>query len=247
MASEKAKRKSNSNSEGVRREKKKKKTKKHEEEEAIDASESAQLNFLQSAMGIQLSSLELESLKDRCILEADSDVEMLGKNIKAAFGASWKEVLCEGQRKVDAGSPAVLILTSSALRCIHLLRGFRSMTKQCHAAKLFSKHMKLQEQIALLKNRVNIASGTPSRIKKLMDAEALGLSRLQVLVLDLHPDVKGYSLFTLPQVRDEFWELFKNYFYQPMIQGDLRICLYGYQEAARLKGKHKKGDTIPDT
>ncbi|KAG4984769.1 hypothetical protein JHK87_029518 [Glycine soja] len=49
-------------------------------------------------------------------------------------------------------------------------RGFRSMTKQCHAAKLFSKHMKFDEQISLLKNRVNIASGTPSRIKKLIDA-----------------------------------------------------------------------------
>ncbi|KAL2323812.1 hypothetical protein Fmac_022870 [Flemingia macrophylla] len=249
MATEKAKRKANSD---VRREKKKKKKK--NEDEASTESHSEQLSFLQSAMGIQLSSLELESVKDRGILEvpedADSDIQILGKSIKAAFGASWKEVLCEGQLmedKVNAGSPAVLILTSSALRCIHLLRGFRSMTKQCHAAKLFSKHMKLEEQIALLKKRVNIASGTPSRIKKLIDTEALSLSRLQVLVLDIHPDVKGYSLFTLPQVRDEFWDLFKNYFYQSMIQGDLRICLYGYQVAARLKAKHKKGDTIPDT
>ncbi|TKY50539.1 CMSS1 protein [Spatholobus suberectus] len=245
MAIEKTKRKANSD---VRRKRKKIEKTKNE------ASESEQLRFFQSAMGLQLSSLELESLKDRCILElsedADSDVKILGKNIKAAFGASWKEVLCEEklvEGKVNAGSPAVLIITSSALRCIHLLRGFRSITKECHAAKLFSKHMKLEEQISLLKNRVNIASGTPSRIKKLIDAEALDLSRLQVLVLDMHPDVKGYSLFTLPQVRDEFWDLFKNYFYQPMIQGDLRICLYGYQVAVRLKGKQKQGHTIPDT
>ncbi|RDX60154.1 Protein CMSS1, partial [Mucuna pruriens] len=246
MAIEKAKRKANSNSD-VRKKKKKKKNNSIENE----SSESEQLRFFQSAMGIQLSSLELESLKDKCILEvpedADSDVTILGKTIKAAFGASWKEPLCQDQLiegKVHPGSPAVLIVTSSALRSIHLLRGFRSVTKQCHAAKLFSKHMKLEEQISLLKNRVNIASGTPSRIKKLIDAEALGLSRLQVLVLDMHPDVKGYSLLTLPQVRDEFWELFKNYFYQPMIQGDLRICLYGYQVAVRLK---VKGNTIPDT
>ncbi|KAG5552303.1 hypothetical protein RHGRI_010397 [Rhododendron griersonianum] len=39
------------------------------------------------------------------------------------------------------------------------------------------------------------------RIKKLIDVEALGLSRLAVIVLDMHTDVKGYSLFTLPQVR----------------------------------------------
>lgn len=47
-----------------------------------------------------------------------------------------------------------------------------------------------------------------SRIKKLIDIEALGLSRLSVIVLDVHPDVKGYSLLTLPQVRlDYLWTL----------------------------------------
>lgn len=92
---------------------------------------------------------------DRCILEvteeADKEVKMLGYNIKAAFGASWKEVLCQGQLvdgQIHAGSPAVLILTSSALRAIHLLRGFRSMTKECRAVKLFSKHIKLEEQVS---------------------------------------------------------------------------------------------------
>lgn len=39
------------------------------------------------------------------------------------------------------------------------------------------------------------------RIKKLIDIEALGLSRLQVIVLDMHTDVKGYSLLSLPQIR----------------------------------------------
>lgn len=256
MAIEKGKRKANSELRKKKKDKKNKKKFEEEEEVAFERkNDSEQLRFLESAMGIQFSSLELESLKNTCILDvpqhahtdSDSDVNILCQNIKAAFGVSWKEALCQAQLiegKVNAGCPAVLIVSCSALRCIHLLRGFRSITKQCYAAKLFSKHMKLEEQISLLKNRVNIASGTPSRIKKLIDAEALGLSRLQVLVLDLHPDVKGYSLFTLPQVRDEFWDLFKNYFYQPMIQGDLRICLYGYQLAVRsLKGKQKQGGT----
>ncbi|CAL0316298.1 unnamed protein product [Lupinus luteus] len=218
------------------------------------ASASEQLDFFveqfQSANALHLSSLELESLKDTCVLELPQDshldVNALGKDIKPAFGASWKEVLCEGklvQGEIDAGSPAVLVISSSALRSIELLRGFRSFTKECHAVKLFSKHMKVEEQVSLLKNRVNIASGTPSRIKKLIDIEALSLSRLKVLVLDMQPDVKGYSLLTLPQVRDEFWDLFKNYFYPPMIQGDLRICLYGpYQLAVRLKGKKGYAD-----
>lgn len=41
------------------------------------------------------------------------------------------------------------------------------------------------------------------RIKKLIDMDALSLSRLGVIVLDMQRDAKGYSLFTLPQVRLE--------------------------------------------
>ncbi|QHO36469.1 hypothetical protein DS421_9g284050 [Arachis hypogaea] len=202
---------------------------------SASASASEQLRFFvdefQSAKGVKLSSLELDSLKDSSILTLPHS-----------------SVLCEPglvPGEVLPGSPAILIVASSALRSLHLLRGFRSFTKECHAAKLFSKHMKLEEQVSVLNNRVNIASGTPSRIKKLIDTEALSLSRLQVLLLDIHPDVKGYSLFTLPQVRDEFWDLFKNYFYQGMIQGHLRICLYGpLQSAVRLKGK--PAQPLPD-
>ncbi|OMP02669.1 hypothetical protein CCACVL1_02730 [Corchorus capsularis] len=213
------------------------------------ASPSEQLNYFltqfQSANGVQLSSLELESLKDSIILdvsqELGQDVMELEKHIKDALGSKWKEELCEGkliEGKIEAGNPAVLAVATSALRSIELLRGMRSLTKECHAVKLFSKHMKIDEQVSLLKNRVNIASGTPSRIKKLIDIEALGLSRLSVILIDIHTDVKGYSLLTLPQVRDEFWDLYKNYFHQRVVQGDLRICLYGpIPNGNEFKGK----------
>lgn len=163
-------------------------------------------------------------------------------------------------------------------------------------------------QVSLLKKRVNIGSGTPSRwvnlitsfdldfidfldlynlhillvlapdcplayvcrIKKLIDIEALGLSRLDMIVLDMHTDVKGFSLFTLPQVRfgfstleqavpssstnewifliivlfdicrDEFWDLYKNCFHQRVLEGRLRICMYGPKPAPNLKKKKKE-------
>jgi hypothetical protein len=116
----------------------------------------------EAANGLQVSSIELESLKDTSssILElpqssdTDLDVKMLGINIKAAFGNSWRQVLCEselgGGGKIPPGSPSVLIISYSALRSIHLLKGFRSITKQCNAVKLFSKHIKLQEQVRSL-------------------------------------------------------------------------------------------------
>uniref|UniRef100_A0A2P2KJE4 Protein CMSS1 n=2 Tax=Rhizophora mucronata TaxID=61149 RepID=A0A2P2KJE4_RHIMU len=204
------------------------------EDVSVSPSASQQLSFFlnefESANGVTLSSLERESITDKCFLELGQDVKGLGSRLKVAFGPSWKEVLCEGQiveGKIDAGNPAVLIVSSSALRSLELMRGVRLLTRECSAVKLFSKHMKVEEQIALLKNRVNFTSGTPSRVKKLIDIEALGLSRLTTVVLDIDPDVKGYTLLTLPQVRNEFWDLYNNYFHQRLVQGDLRICLFG--------------------
>ncbi|XXG46884.1 hypothetical protein AAC387_Pa02g1613 [Persea americana] len=203
-----------------------------------NASASQQLHFFldrfQSANGIQLSSLELEGFNDTCMVELseglNQDAGNLSKHLKATFGNSWNEALCESQvleGKISVGSPAVLIISTSALRSLELLRGVRSLTKECRPAKLFAKHIKVEDQISLLNSRVNIACGTPSRIKKLMDMDALGLSRLALVFLDMHTDVKGYSLLTLPQVSDEFWDLYRSHFHQPLFQGDLRFCLYG--------------------
>ncbi|KAJ4969318.1 hypothetical protein NE237_016019 [Protea cynaroides] len=202
-----------------------------------NAPASQQLSFFfdrfQSGNGFKLSSLELEAIKDTCILELahgfEQDAGTLSEHVKAAFGTSWQEVLCEGQllKGIDPGSPAVLVISTSAIRSLELLRGLGPLTKECRGAKLFAKHMKVEDQVFMLKSRVNIASGTPSRIMKLIDMEALGLSRLALIVLDMHTDAKGYSLFTLPQVSGEFWELYKSNFHKRVVEGDLRICLYG--------------------
>ncbi|CAH8356905.1 unnamed protein product [Eruca vesicaria subsp. sativa] len=216
------------------------------------ASASEQLSFflkqLESAIGVRVSTLELDPIKDKFIVELsqklDQNVSNLGEHIKMCYGTSWRETLCESEAvegKVDPGNPSVLVVSSSALRSLELIRGLSSLTKQCPALKLFSKHLKVEEQVSLLKKRVNIGSGTPSRIKKLIDIEALGLSRLDMIVLDMHTDVKGFSLFTLPQVRDEFWDMYKTCFHQRVLEGSLRICLYGPKPPApKLKNNKKQ-------
>lgn len=53
------------------------------------------------------------------------DAGNLSKHLKATFGNSWNEVLCESQvleGKISVGSPAVLIISTSALRSLELLR-----------------------------------------------------------------------------------------------------------------------------
>ncbi|KAF9610010.1 hypothetical protein IFM89_019650, partial [Coptis chinensis] len=162
---------------------------------------------------------------------------------------SWK--ICKASKRYVR-----LQIEASAIRSLELLRGLRPLTVECSAAKLFAKHMKVEDQemyaqvepqfreelqrhhlpplmilnfrskismldwkklnrrfdlqmglqVSMLKSRVNIASGTPSRIKKLIDVDALGLSRLSVIVMDMHTDAEGYSLLTLPQVSEEFWD-----------------------------------------
>lgn len=158
MAIEKVKRKRSATENNDDRSEKKKTTVSSSSKEGAGEQLRFFVDQFQEANHCQLSSIELESFKDTSILElshsqdtdTDNDVKMLGDDIKAAFGKSWKEVLCEGdllQGKIPAGSPSVVILSSSALRSIHLLKGFRSFTKQCSAVKLFSKHIKLQEQV----------------------------------------------------------------------------------------------------
>ncbi|KAF2933473.1 hypothetical protein DAI22_04g085500 [Oryza sativa Japonica Group] len=196
-----------------------------------------QLEFLlrsfERAAKMRLSPLELDAYSEGCMVPlaegASQDVEGFGDHVKGAFGSSWKEELCEGELEggaVDAGSPALLVICSAALRSLELLRGLKMFTKECRPVKLFAKHMKVEEQVALLKTRVNIACGTPSRIKKLIDMEALSLSRVKLVVLDMQRDAKSFTLFTLPQVSNEFWDLYKGYLDQK-VRGDTRLCFYG--------------------
>ncbi|XXG41637.1 hypothetical protein AAC387_Pa01g2065 [Persea americana] len=70
----------------------------------------------------------VDLVSDICMVELseglNQDAGNLSKLLKATFGISWKEVLCEGQvleGKISAGSPAVLIISTSALRSLELL------------------------------------------------------------------------------------------------------------------------------
>lgn len=95
--------------------------------------------------------------------------------------------------------PVVLVLTSSAIRAVDLIRyailsnqvtrttirtvelsfalhtqfvtrAASELQKQTKVAKLFAKHIKMEEQVVFLKNTlVNVAVGTPGRILKLLE------------------------------------------------------------------------------
>lgn len=91
---------------------------------------------------------------------------------------------------------AVLVVCGSALRCAALAKLLKT---HGHVAKLFGKHLKQDDQIALLKKRPLFAVGTPSRLLTL--ASHLRLAPSAVVLVDTDPDVKGYTPFTLPDAK----------------------------------------------
>jgi protein CMS1 len=58
-------------------------------------------------------------------------------------------------------------------------------TKDAEVAKLFAKHIKLQDAVKFLKSkRTGMAVGTPKRLEDLMDDGALQVDRLERIVID---------------------------------------------------------------
>ena len=74
---------------------------------------------------------------------------------------------------------------------MHASKPAEALVQACRIAKLFAKHMKVAEQQEQLQQHpLCIAAGTPNRLCKLADIEALQLTQLQLVVLDVHQDAK---------------------------------------------------------
>lgn len=89
-------------------------------------------------------------------------------------------------------------------------------------AKLFAKHIKLEEHVAYLKRtKIAAAVGTPGRLGKLLcDTDALSTSALTHIILDIsYRDAKKRSLLDIPETREE---VFKTVLGAPKVLQGLR-------------------------
>jgi protein CMS1 len=102
----------------------------------------------------------------------------------AAAGKKRIEGLVKSSKGNANGTPRVIVLCLSGLRCADVVRDLRSIKGKGEVAKvsdlsvyrgpwltrqLFAKHMKVPEQVNYLHmTRVSIAVGTPARIAKLI-------------------------------------------------------------------------------
>ena len=116
------------------------------------------------------------------------------------------------------GSPMVIIVCISARRAVQILKQLSPLNVR--AAKLFAKHMDLDEQKTMLRtNSFGIAVGTPNRLLKLIESGdttdggsgsdsddsdgptaasgALSLEATELLVIDNHEDSKAFTVCTM--------------------------------------------------
>ncbi|KAG5983279.1 hypothetical protein E4U55_000357 [Claviceps digitariae] len=89
----------------------------------------------------------------------------------------------------DKGCPHTLIVTSAGLRATDICRAVRNTKFSGNGnpvAKLFAKHMKVEDQVTFLRTRrCGIGVGTPARMMELMDIDnGLRLHHLERVVVD---------------------------------------------------------------
>ncbi|KAK5232150.1 Protein cms1 [Exophiala xenobiotica] len=119
-------------------------------------------------------------------------LEQFAENGKAELSA------CE-----EEASPHTLIIAPSGIRTADLNRELRVFnTEESKVAKLIAKHMKLHENIDYMrKNKVGIAVGTPTRVKDLIDADAMKTSDIRRIVVDgSYKDEKKRSIFEMEEL-----------------------------------------------
>uniref|UniRef100_A0A8C5KS19 Cms small ribosomal subunit 1 n=1 Tax=Jaculus jaculus TaxID=51337 RepID=A0A8C5KS19_JACJA len=153
------------------------------------------------------SVIELEELNlpDSCFLKANDLTHSLSSYLKEICPKWVKLRKCHKEKK----SVLMLVICSSAVRALELIRSLTAFRGDGKVMKLFAKHIKVQEQVKLLeKHVVHLGVGTPGRIKELIKQGALHLNPLKYLVFDWNwRDQKLRRMMDIPEIRKEVFEL----------------------------------------
>ncbi|XP_029418461.1 protein CMSS1 isoform X1 [Nannospalax galili] len=153
------------------------------------------------------SVIELEELNlpDSCFLKANDLTHSLSSYLKEICPKWVKLRKTHSEKK----SVLMLIICSSAVRALELIRSLTAFRGDTKVMKLFAKHIKVQEQVKLLEKRVvHLGVGTPGRIKELVKQDGLNLNPLKFLVFDWNwRDQKMRRMMDIPEIRKEVFEL----------------------------------------
>ncbi|ORY45999.1 hypothetical protein BCR33DRAFT_765219 [Rhizoclosmatium globosum] len=114
--------------------------------------------------------------------------------------------LVTAMREVE--KKTILIVTPSAERAIAIIPVMKPLGK---IGKLFTRHMKVEEQIAAQKtHKFPVSVGSASRIVKLVEAGAITPKEVGFVILDgTSFDKKQRTLFDIPELKADLVELLK--------------------------------------
>ena len=164
---------------------------------------------------------------------------------EAAQKGLWEKVRQPGKERK---SVAVLVVAAGGMRCAELVREVRTAAEKAAAggssgktkkkkksqtagavpavAKLWAKHMKVEEQTAhLATHYAGAGCGTPNRIAKLVEAGGLELGGTRLLAIDCQPSVKGQTVFSLPETKADLMALLAAHCLDALVDGSLKIVL----------------------
>lgn len=184
------------------------------------------------------SDMELEEFQlpgDFIVHPTDFEMERTLKNfiffVKSVVPDWEKKLKVSKSKKIDAkvetGSPALLVITANANRATDLVRELRFIDASTKIAKLFTRHLKIEEQQEFLKaNVVHMGVGTPNRIMKLVEIGALKLDRVKNIVIDCVKDAKNRTIFDIPETIQDLMLFFEKYSWEHLKNGKVKISMY---------------------
>lgn len=180
-----------------------------------------------------VTQIEKDEINDECFVNSSFTSEQrtlsnISSFIKQVY-PNWKKNLGKPPKESDyKGQPSVLVVTQSAIRAVEVIRALNEFSKYCKVGKLFSKHMKVKEQVEYLqKSVVKIAVGTPNRLIKLAENESLDMNKLDLLVIDYtFKDSKNRNIFEIPEIRKDLLTFIKQHCINRIKEQTQKIALY---------------------
>ncbi|KAM3862312.1 protein CMSS1 [Diretmus argenteus] len=172
------------------------------------------------------SVIELEELKlqDSCFQTSNDLTHSLSSYLKEIC-PKWAKLQ---KQHTEKGSVVLLIVCSSALRTIELIKQLTMFKGEAKVLKLFAKHIKVEEQVKLLQKGITqIGVGTPGRLCALIEKEGLNLRALRYVVLDWNwRDQKLRRMVDIPEVKVDLLKLLDAGVLNGCREGKVKIGLF---------------------
>ncbi|KAJ3556636.1 hypothetical protein NM688_g1911 [Phlebia brevispora] len=181
----------------------------------VDYVSSMQAKTFSKMSGIELADIQIP---DRDFNSGHDDMDGIEESRPAQTLYRQSSVLPTlrirlAQRPKYNGAPTLLFVAGAALRVADATRVLKDKElrgeKGGDVAKLFAKHIKLEDHIAFLRRtKLSAAAGTPGRLGKLLERDALSTAALTHVIVDVsHRDGKQRNILDIPETRDELFRM----------------------------------------